>query len=122
MKTVKIRKSSSPLNSVNVKYCDTFFSKFIGLMFSRELKPDFGIIIVEKKESRINTAIHMMFMNYDLAVLWLDKKMVIVDKVLAKRWVPFYASKKPAQYVVELHRSKFSEFSIGDQLILSNEE
>ena len=110
------------MTAVNVKYCDTFLSKFLGLMFSRELKPDFGIIIVEKHETRINTAIHMMFMNYDLAVLWLDKKMVVVDKVLAKKWVPFYASKKPAQYVVELHHSKFSKFSIGDQLIFFDEK
>ena len=85
-------------------------------MFSRELKPDYGIIIVENNETKINTAIHMMFMNYDITVLWLDNKMVIVDKVLAKKWGPFYASKKPAQYVVELHPSKFSEYSIGDEL------
>ncbi len=122
MNTVKIKKSSSPMTTVKVKYCDTFISKFLGLMFSQELKPENGIIIVEKNETRINTAIHMMFVNFDLTVLWLDKSLVIVDKVLAKRWVPFYASKKSAQYVVELHRSKFSEFSIGDQLILSNEE
>ena len=86
-------------------------------MFSRELKPEDGLILVENNESRINTSIHMMFMNYDITVLWLDKQMVIVDKVLARKWVPFYIPKKPAQYVVELHHSKFSEYSIGDKLI-----
>jgi uncharacterized membrane protein (UPF0127 family) len=91
-------------------------------MFTKELKPDYGIIIVEKKESRINTAIHMMFMNYDITVLWLDKKMVIVDKIQAKKWALFYSSKAPAQYVVELHQSRFSEYLIGDQLIFSNED
>jgi len=121
LKIVKIRKSSSPFAVVNVKYCDTFLSKFIGLMFSKELKPDYGLIIVENNETRINTTIHMMFMNYDITVLWLDKQMVIIDKVLAKRWVPIYYPKKPAQYIVELHQSKFSEFSIGDQLIFFNE-
>lgn len=90
-------------------------------MFSRELKPDYGLIIVENNESRINTAIHMMFMNYDITVLWLDKNMVIVDKVLAKKWIPFYSSKIPAQYIVELHQSKFSEYSIGEPLIMFNE-
>lgn len=119
MKRVKIGKSSSPSIAVTLKYCDTFFSKFLGLMFSRELKPDSGIIIVEKNESRMNTAIHMMFMNYDITVLWLDKEMVIVDKVLAKKWTPFYASKKPAQYVVELHRSRFSDYSLGDKLVFA---
>jgi uncharacterized membrane protein (UPF0127 family) len=121
MKIVKIRKSSSPFVAVNVKVCDNFWSKFIGLMFSKELKPDDGLILVENNESRINTAIHMMFVNYDITVLWLDKQMVIVDKVLAKKWAPIYYPKKPAQYIIELHQSKFFEYSIGDQLILFNE-
>lgn len=120
MKIVKIRKSSSPFTVVNVKYCDTFLSKLIGLMFSRKLKHDYGLILVENNETRVNTSIHMMFMNYDLTVLWLDKQMVIIDKVLAKKWVPIYIPKKPAQYVIELHRSKFPEYSIGDKLILIN--
>jgi uncharacterized membrane protein (UPF0127 family) len=115
---VKIRKSLSPFAVVNVKYSDTFWSKFIGLMFSRELKPDHGVILVENNETRINTAIHMMFVNYDITVLWLDKQMVVIDKVLAKKWVPFYIPKKPAQYIVELHQSKYSEYSIGEKLIL----
>jgi len=118
MKTVKIKHSSSPSTIINVKYCDTFFSKLIGLMFSRKLKQDHGIVLVEKNETRINTTIHMMFVNYDITVLWLDKQMVVIDKVLAKKWVPIYIPKKPAQYVLELHHSKFPEYSIGDQLIL----
>jgi uncharacterized membrane protein (UPF0127 family) len=122
LKIVKFRRSSSPFAVVNVKYCDTFFSKFIGLMFSRELKPDYGLLLVENNETRVNTAIHMMFMNYDITVLWLNKQMVIVDKVLARKWVPIYIPKKPAQYVVELHQSKFHEYSIGDKLILFNED
>jgi uncharacterized membrane protein (UPF0127 family) len=118
LKIVKIRKSSSPLTVVNVKVCDTFWSRLIGLMFSRELKPDDGLLFVEKNETRMNTTIHMMFMQYDITVLWLDKQMVIVDKVLAKKWAPIYVPKKPAQYIVELHQSKFSEYSIGEKLIL----
>lgn len=117
MKTVEIGKISQPITKVHVKYCDTFLSKLIGLMFSRELKHDHGIILVENNEGRINTSIHMLFMNYDITVLWLDKQLVIVDKVLARKWRPVYQPKQAAQYVVELHQSKFSEFSIGDQLI-----
>lgn len=87
-------------------------------MFSKELKEDAGILLVEKNQTRINTSIHMLFMNYDLTLLWLDQSLVVVDKVLAKKWVPIYLSKKPAQYVLELHPSKISEFSIGEQLIM----
>lgn len=90
-------------------------------MFTRELLIDNGLILTENHESRITTAIHMMFMNYNLTVLWLDKQMVVIDKVLAKKWVPFYFPKKPAQYVVELHPSKYSDYGIGDKLILIDE-
>lgn len=120
MKTVKLENTSSPGTSINLKYCDSFWSKFVGLMFSKELKPDQGIILVEDHESRANTSIHMMFMSYDLTVLWLNKDLVIVDKVLAKKWMPAYIPQKPAQFVVELHPSKFSDYSIGDQLIITN--
>lgn len=118
MKTVKLENTSYPDIFVNVKYCDSFWSKFLGLMFTKELKPNQGIILVDNNETMMNTSIHMMFMSYDLTVLWLDNQMVIVDKVLARKWMPFYIPKKPAQYVAELHPSKFSEYSIGDKLII----
>ena len=89
-------------------------------MFSRQLNIDEGIILAESRESRINTSIHMLFMYYDLAVLWLDKDLCVVDKVLAKKWFPFYFPKQPAQYVLELHPSQFSEYSIGDRLVFSD--
>ena len=87
-------------------------------MFKKEFNPQEGIILVEDYESKINASIHMLFMNFDITVLWLNHQMVIVDKVLAKKWRPFYIPKAPAQYVVELHYSKFEEFSIGDVLTL----
>ena len=89
-------------------------------MFSRKLKLDHGVILVDNVETKMNTSIHMMFMFYDITVLWLDKQMAVVDKVLARKWAPIYIPKKPAQYVMELHHSKFSEYSIGDKLILTN--
>ncbi|HUT63214.1 MAG TPA: DUF192 domain-containing protein, partial [Anaerolineae bacterium] len=71
MKIVEIRNSSPPFTVINAKYCDTFLSRFLGLMFSRNLKHDFGLVFVENNETKIKTSIHMMFMNYDITVLWL---------------------------------------------------
>lgn len=118
MKKVKIRNSSSPFTEINAKICDTFVSRFKGLMFTKNIEPDFGLFFIDYKESRMNSSIHMMFMNYDITVLWLDKDMVIVDKVLAKKWVPMYVPKRPAQYILELHPTKYSEYSVGDKLLL----
>ncbi len=116
MKQAKLYRTSSPFSAVSLKYCDTFLDKLLGLMFSKELGKDSGLILVEKKESRLNTAIHMLFVNFDIAVLWLDSQGIIVDKVLAKRWHLFYCPQKPAKYIVELHSSKFTEYQLGDKL------
>jgi uncharacterized membrane protein (UPF0127 family) len=122
-KSVKTRiliNQTSPSAKIQVKFCESFLSRLKGLMFSKQIPLDQGIILVENKESKVNTSIHMMFMNFNLAVLWLDKELVVVDKVLAKRWVPIYMPKFRAKYVVELHSNQFSNFSIGDQLVLSD--
>ena len=119
MKLVNIRKLSPPITTVFVKYCDSFWSKFVGLMFRKELKQDEGIILVGNRESKINTSIHMFFMSFDITILWLDKDLVIVDKALAKKWVPIYKPKMPAQYVLELHHSKISDYAIGDKLVIN---
>ena len=91
-------------------------------MFTAALNPNQGVILVEDTESRINTSIHMLFMNFDLTILWVDAEMIVVDKVLAKKWVPFYFPKAPAQYVIELHPSQYSRFSIGDKLVMTKVE
>jgi len=122
MRMVRIQKSDTPSSIVTLKYCDTFFSRLNGLMFTKELEPDHGVMLVDKGESKANASIHMFFMNYDITVLWLDKNMVVVDKVLAKKWRPYYAPEKPAQYILELHESKFPEYAVGDQLVLEEGE
>ena len=121
MKPIKVQRSASPNTTLELKVCDTFFSRFRGLMFTREIAQDGGIMIVESSESKVNTSIHMMFMRYDITVLWLDKNMVVVDKALAKKWAPFYGPKEPAQYILEIHPSRFDDFEIGDQLEVVDE-
>ncbi|MCB2202570.1 DUF192 domain-containing protein [bacterium] len=120
MKTVELNNLSTSSEPLTLKYCDRFWSKLKGLMFIREIQPNEGIVIVENRPSRMNTSIHMLFMNFDLAVIWLDEHKTVVDKTLAKRWMPAYTPKAAAQYVLELHPSRLSDFSIGDQCTFPN--
>ncbi len=119
MKTIELKNPENSSSVVTLKYCDTFGSKLRGLMFTKGLDPDRGIIIVEDRESRLNTAIHMFFMNFDITVLWLNENLFIVDKVLAKKWMPMYLPKQRAKYVVELHSSKFGDYAVGQQLLVN---
>jgi uncharacterized membrane protein (UPF0127 family) len=117
LNTVRLYPVASPHTAVSVRYCDGFFSRLRGLMFTKTLPSDGGILLADSRETKSNAAIHMMFMNFDITVLWLDKDGVLVDKALAKRWRPFYMPKQPAQYVVELHQDRFDDYAIGERLV-----
>jgi len=120
MKIVKISKADSSTVTFNAKYCDSFQDKLMGLMFKKSIDPAFGIIMPESSESRMNTSIHMLFMNFNITVLWLDKDHIVVDKVLAHKWKLAYFPARPAQYTIELHESRYDDFTVGDKLVLEN--
>ena len=101
----------------NVVWCDSFFSRLRGLMFRRALGESEGIVLVETHESRLDTSIHMLFMFFSIAVVWLDCKFRVVDVCLAKPWRLFYAPRTPAQYVIESSPVLLGKISIGDELI-----
>lgn len=99
-----------------LKWCASFWCKLRGLMFRRNLPEDEGLVFVYGRESRIDASIHMFFMAFNIAVIWLDAKGRVVDKTLAKVWRPAYAPRSPAQYVIEAHPSLLDRIAIGDEL------
>jgi len=97
-------------------YCDGFFSKLRGFTFRTELAPGEGLVLVEKRDSRAETAIHMLFVWTNLAVAWIDSSNTVVDTVLAKSWRLFYAPARPARYVLEFHPSRLADFKPGQKV------
>jgi len=93
-----------------------FWGHLKGLMLRRNLSDDDGLLCAYGRESVLETAIHMLFMLYPIATIWLDKNGVVVDKVLAKPWRLSYAPHKPAQYFIEARPLILDRVSIGDQL------
>jgi uncharacterized membrane protein (UPF0127 family) len=73
-----------------------------------------GLVLVEARDSRLDTSIHMFFVWTDLAIAWVNSNNEVVDTALAKAWRPFYAPSKPARYVVEFHPKRHGEFKAGD--------
>ena len=69
-----------------------------------------------KRDSRVDSSIHMLFAPFSLPVIWIDTALTVVDKVLAKPWRPAYFSKQPAQYVLEIHPERWGDFEIGDEV------
>jgi uncharacterized membrane protein (UPF0127 family) len=106
---------------LRVKYCADFFSRLKGFTFRKEIGIDEGLILAEKRDSKLDTSIHMLFVWTDLSVFWVNSKMVVVDKKLAKSWRPYYGSQSPAQYVIELNPLKLDVLHIGDKLDFVND-
>jgi uncharacterized protein len=108
----------NPRNNIHIKasVANTFFTKLRGLMFQKEIQPNSGLILSENSESILNTSIHMLFMNFNITAVWINKEWQVVDKCLAKKWHLAYISHLPALHVLELHSSQFENFTIGDQL------
>jgi uncharacterized membrane protein (UPF0127 family) len=122
MKTIRLENNNQPLQSpLHALYCDGFLCRLRGLMFRSSLASDQGLLLVESRESRIDTAIHMLFVFMDLAVIWINSEKVVVDTVLARTWRPAYAPHQPATYILEIHPDRLNEFKIGDRVEFQNE-
>lgn len=116
-KFIRVQNKSRAIPGVlRIKYCDSFLTQLAGLSFRSRLSHDEGLILVGRRDSRIDSSIHMFFVPFDLSVIWINAAMQVVDKVLAKSWRPAYFSKEPAKYVLEIHPDRWGEFEIGDRV------
>lgn len=115
--TLKISNSSKPeLLPLSAVDCSSFWAKFRGLMFQKEIAPHSAIIFRGPSESRINAAIHMLFMNFDIAVIWVNQRNRVADVQLARAWRLFYMPASPACITIETHSSRFGDYTIGDEI------
>jgi uncharacterized protein len=103
---------------LKAEYCNTFMKKFMGLMFRSGLDQGEALLFVEPKADRLNTAIHMFFMRFPIAVIWMDANHTVVDAQLARLWPPIYIPKKAAQYTLETRPEYLASFSQGDRICI----
>ncbi len=111
-----INQSTGKTLATHITRCDTFWRKFKGLMFHRKLDIDQAYVFVYDRESVAETTIHMFFVFFPIAVLWLDAQQRIVDTVIAKPFRPYYAPRRGAQYFVECAPELLTNVHIGDTL------
>jgi hypothetical protein len=84
-------------------------------MFRRSLDPGQALLLVEAVEGRANTAIHMAFVFFPLAVFWLDGDRIVVDRRLARPW-SVHVPARPARFVLEAHEANAEMAAVGDRL------
>lgn len=114
-KDVLHTKTGKPLVK-RAKWCDSFASKLRGFTFRRQLQPTDGLVLVEKSDSKLTSSIHMLFVFFDLGVIWVNEAGQIVDQVVAKPWRLSYVPAAPARYVIETHPTVLQQTKIGDHV------
>jgi uncharacterized membrane protein (UPF0127 family) len=115
---VQIQNRSRPLRQpLSAVVCDSFLCRLRGLTFHSRLAPERGLLLVQGRASRAEAAIHMLAVFTDLAVIWLDAELTVVDAMRAKAWGLAYVPKSPAKYTLEIHPTRLADFEIGDKVV-----
>jgi uncharacterized membrane protein (UPF0127 family) len=99
-----------------VRQADSFLTRLRGLTFRRRLGQDEGLLLVGHRENRADASIHMFFVFFSIGVLWLDRENLVVDKVVARPFRPFYAPQVPAIGVLECQPEVLERVEIGDKI------
>ena len=120
-KKILLDNLSEPFSSpISVTYCNTFLCQLRGFTFRRKLGENEGLLLAQTRDSRLDSAIHMLAVFTSLAVFWIDSNHMIVHKTLALPWRFAYISPRPAKYVLELHPSRLDIFQIGQKVGFHN--
>lgn len=97
------------------RYCESFFSKTKGLMFSKKLKKGRSLILVDDFEPRFGSVIGMFFVFFPLDIIFLDSNKKVVDVRDAKPFQSYIAPKKSAKYAIEMNKGE-NILKIGDKV------
>lgn len=101
---------------LRVRRCSSFGCRLRGLTFRRALAHDEALFLIEKQEGRLNTAIHMMFVFFPIAAIWMNAEGEVVDKVLARPFRLFYAPRRPACYTLEATPEWLEALAVGERV------
>lgn len=96
--------------------CSSLLCRLRGLTFRRTLGDDEGLLLIGRRESRIDAAIHMFFVFFPIAAIWLDRNGRVVDTKLARPFRLAYVPRAPARDVLEGPPTLLERVRIGDQL------
>jgi uncharacterized membrane protein (UPF0127 family) len=118
MRQVIVHNQSKSLEKlVRAVYCDNFFCQLRGLTFRRRLALDEGLLLVQERDSRLEAAIHMLGVWFDISVVWINADKRVVDVRLARSWRLMYIPKHPAMYVLELSAERLYDYREGDEVL-----
>ncbi|HIQ01818.1 MAG TPA: hypothetical protein EYH30_06780 [Anaerolineales bacterium] len=101
---------------LDVRRCASFLCRLRGLTFRRRLRRGEGLLLIGGRESRVEAAIHMLFVFFPIATVWLDGDGRVVDARLARPFRPLYIPRAPARDVLEGPPELLERVAMGERL------
>jgi len=111
-----VRRDTGEVLIESARWCESRFCRLRGLQFSKSPKPGEGLLMVMPKENIAATSIHMFFVFFPIAAVWINNQGQVTYTALAKPWRPYYASPTPARYVLETDPEFLDHISVGDDV------
>ncbi len=104
-----LNKTTNQVISEKERYCTTFFSQSLGLMFRRKQ----NLVMIFPQERKIS--LHMWFVFYPIDVLIVGEDMRIKEIKRNLKPFTFWNAKEKGKYVVELG-FPHTQLEIGERL------
>jgi len=108
-----ILKHNGMLIASKVDLAKNYYEKVLGLMFRRSIPQDYALLFMFDKPGVVG--IHMLFMRFPIAAIFLDEDKKIVATAVLKPWIGFKQIKE-VQYLIEMNRNTIEKYGlkIGD--------
>ncbi len=111
-----VDKDTGEVMLASARWCSSWWCRLRGLQFRRGLNSREALILAHHRESIAGTSIHMFFVFFPIAAVWVNSHGDVTSVQLAKPWRPYYASPTPAQYVIESSPEYLEQITVGDRL------
>lgn len=99
-----------------VKLATTPLERMKGLMFEDEKKFNYALVFTSPNEGKLESSLHMMFVFFPIAAVFLDSNKIVVDKTTLTPFTVNYTPKKAAKYVIELPVKEAKVIKIKDKV------
>ena len=111
-----VRRSTGEVLVESARWCSSSLCRLRGLQFRSRLQPGEALILVEELDTMMSSSIHMFFVFFPIAAVWINSQGQVTSAQLAKPWRPYYASPKPARYVLETSPDFLNRIAAGDEV------
>ena len=93
-----------------VELADTFWKRFLGLMFRRKFPNGNALFFNLQKSS--SCSIHMFFVRFPIDLLYLDSRFMVVELHMKLKPWQIYIPKTVAKYIIELPAGTISRSKV----------